>query len=389
MLLAHAVLVQAVVYVLRPATSYQALELGVPISWLGALGACFTLVPLIIAVPVGRLTDRHGERVSLYGGAGLLLGGALIFVLAGGTVAGLVIGNVALGAGHLFSMVGEQTLVANRSAPATRDHAFGTYTFAASLGQTLGPALIVVLGGSAAIPATGPIFLAALALTIGTAAITVQLRAPTTPHAARAADDRGGVATMLKVPGVGRALTVGVVVLVSVDVLTVYLPALGADRGLDSAAVGALLMLRSACSMISRLMLGRLVESLGRQRLLVASMLASAGALAVMPAPVPLPVLALVVALAGLGLGIGQPVVMSWLADAAPSGLRGTAMSLRLTGNRLGQTIMPTVVGLIAAGAGVAGVLWATAGLLAAAGASAGGTLSTGSTTGPRSRTLA
>jgi hypothetical protein len=43
-------------------------------------------------------------------------------------------------------------------------------------------------------------------------------------------------------------------------------------------------------------------------------------------------------------------------------------MSLRLTGNRLGQVLIPSAVGLVAAGVGAAGVLAATAGALAVVG---------------------
>jgi MFS family permease len=66
----------------------------------------------------------------------------------------------------------------------------------------------------------------------------------------------------------------------------------------------------------------------------------------------PLPPLALaaVVVLMGLGLGVGQPLTMAWLAAATPPGLRGRAMSLRLTGNRLGQVVIPSAVGALAAG---------------------------------------
>jgi hypothetical protein len=46
-------------------------------------------------------------------------------------------------------------------------------------------------------------------------------------------------------------------------------------------------------------------------------------------------------------------------------------MSLRLTGNRLGQVLIPSTVGLVAAGVGAAGVLWATAGALAVVGTAA------------------
>jgi MFS family permease len=77
------------------------------------------------------------------------------------------------------------------------------------------------------------------------------------------------------------------------------------------------------------------------------------------------------VLLLGLGLGVGQPLTMSWLAELAPAGQRGRALSLRLTGNRLGQVLIPSTVGLLAAGVGSAGVLWATAAALALVGAAA------------------
>jgi hypothetical protein len=52
------------------------------------------------------------------------------------------------------------------------------------------------------------------------------------------------------------------------------------------------------------------------------------------------------------------------VAQAAPPPIRATAIGLRLTGNRLGQVLIPSAVGLVASAAGVAGVLWATAGTL-------------------------
>ena len=73
----------------------------------------------------------------------------------------------------------------------------------------------------------------------------------------------------------------------------------------------------------------------------------------------------------GLGLGVGQPLTMSWLAEVGPRRQRGRAMSLRLTGNRLGQVLIPSAVGLVAAGVGAAGVLAATAAALAAVGVAA------------------
>ena len=114
--------------------------------------------------------------------------------------------------------------------------------------------------------------------------------------------------------------------------------------------------------MTSRLFLGRLVRLVGRRRLMIASVALSAVRMAAVGFPLHPAAMAVLVVLLGLGLGVGQPLTMSWLAEMAPAGLRGRAMSLRLTGNRLGQVLIPSAVGLVAAGVGAAGVLWATAG---------------------------
>ncbi|MFC5055198.1 MFS transporter [Saccharothrix xinjiangensis] len=150
-----------------------------------------------------------------------------------------------------------------------------------------------------------------------------------------------------------------------VDISLVHLPALGADRDLSAGLVSALLALRAAASMVSRLLLGRLSAALGRERLLVGSIASAALGPAACALPVPPWALVVAVVVAGLGLGVGQPLTMSWLAESAPPGARGRAMSLRLTGNRAGQVVIPAAVGAVAAGLGAAGVLGVTAAALA------------------------
>ena len=370
LLLAHSVLTQAVTFVLRPTTAYRAIELDVPTAWLGALTASFAIVPLFLAVPAGQVTDRFGERRVMLVGSVLLTLSGLVFLLPGWGAGGLVLGSVVLGTGHLFSVVGQQAAVANTAGPGTFDTAFGYYTFAASLGQAIGPALIALAGGSRQIPDTGVIFAVATGLAALLVACSATLRLPARP-ALEGGGAGGHMRTLLRLPGLVRALLVSCVVLAAVDITLVYLPALGADQGLASGFVGLLLSLRAVASMTSRLFLGRLVALTGRRRLMVASVALSAVAMAVIGFPLPQALAVVVVVLLGLGLGVGQPLTMSWLAETAPAGLRGRAMSLRLTGNRLGQVLIPTAVGAVAAGVGAAGVLWATAAALALVGAAA------------------
>ena len=146
-----------------------------------------------------------------------------------------------------------------------------------------------------------------------------------------------------------------------VDLTVVYLPALGAERGLSAGTVGLMLAVRAVFSMVSRLWLGQLSRWLGRTALLVWSLLLSTVALALAAVPMPEWLLFIVLALLGLGLGIGQPLTMSWLTAQAPPGQRGRALALRLAGNRIGQVILPSSIGVVAAGLGASGVLLAAA----------------------------
>ncbi|MFL6095739.1 MAG: MFS transporter [Blastococcus sp.] len=370
LLLLHSVITQVITFVLRPTSAYRAIEVGVSPAWLGALTASFAVVPLVLAVPSGQATDRFGERRVMLAGAVLMTLSGVVFALERGGAAGLVVGSVVLGTGHLLSVVGQQAAVANTAGPGRFDTAFGYYTFAASLGQAIGPALITLLGGSGELPDTAPIFLAAAGLGVLLLATTAFLRVPAGDRATADASSRG-MGSLLRLPGLLRALLVSCVVLAAVDITLVYLPALGTDRGLAAGAVGLLLTLRAVASMTSRLFLGRLVGVVGRRRLMVVSVALSAVSMAVVAVPLPPLALGALVVLMGLGLGVGQPLTMSWLAEVAPAGQRGRAMSLRLTGNRLGQVLIPSTVGLVAAGVGAAGVLAATAAALAAVGVAA------------------
>ena len=370
MFFGHAVLVQAVTFVLRPTATYRAVELGVPTHWLGALAASFAIVPLVLAVPSGHAADRFGERRVMVVGSLLVLLSSAAFVLLADSVGGIVLASVVLGLGHLCSVVGQQAMVANGTPRERYDTAFGHYTFATSVGQAVGPGLIVLFGGEATIPRTADIFVWATGLTA--VLVVLSLLLPRTRGRAGTVDGAGGsVRDLLRKPGLVRALTVSCVVLAAVDITLVYLPALGAERGIAAGTVGLLLTLRATASMTSRLFLGRLVAWMGRRRLLLGSLALSATSLALTPVPMPVWLLGVVVVLVGLGLGAGQPLTMSWLAETTPPGLRGRAMSLRLTGNRLGQVLVPSAAGLLAVGAGASGVLALTAAGLATVGVAA------------------
>jgi MFS family permease len=363
-LLVHSALIQAVTFLVRPAATYRALELDVPGFALGLLAASYAVFPLLLAVPTGGLVDRLGERRLMAIGSAVVLACSAFLLLWGSSIVALVIGTALLGAGQLACVVGQQAVVANNAAPARMDSAFGYLTFAASLGQALGPLAISLVGGASIRPDTQAIFFLStcmsLALFVTTFGVAAQVSGAKR-KAIAGGGNTGNALSLLRTPGVARALATSATVLAVVDLTMVYLPALGSERGLTAATVGAMLTVRAVFSMVSRILLGRVSRTLGRMRLLVLSLALSTVALAVAAIPMPAWLLFVVMAVLGLGLGIGQPLTMSWLSAQAPAGQRGRALALRLAGNRVGQVVLPSAIGVVAAGLGAGGVFLASA----------------------------
>ncbi|MET1064097.1 MAG: MFS transporter [Arthrobacter sp.] len=373
LLLLHAVLLQLAAYVVRPTAAYRALELGVDVAFLGLIAASFAVLPLVVSVLVGRMADSGRETLILIAGAGLMVGAGIGLLLWSDSLVLLLIWNVVLGLGHLMSVLGEQSRVAQAD-DGKLDSAFGIYTFAGSIGQALGPLLIVVFGSGRLIPETDMLFGAYLAAALLMLAVTLVLSA--NPRRGRAAAVEPAVRQIplreaLRVPAPVRrqlfgAMAVSMMVLGAVDLIAVYLPALGVERGLSADLIGLLLTVRAVATMASRLGLGFLVAMFGRQQLIIASMGASAVALAVLTVPMEVWLMGVVLLVAGFALGIGQPLTMTIITLAAPLGTRSMWLALRLSANRAGQSVLPACVGLVAAASGPAGVFGTTAVGLAA-----------------------
>lgn len=172
------------------------------------------------------------------------------------------------------------------------------------------------------------------------------------------------IGRVLRIPSMPQAMIASLTVLTAIDLLTVYLPVYGEANGLSVETVGLLLAVRAAASMASRLLMLPLIRHFGRRSVLVSSIVMPAVALGALPlfdAPY---LLYIAMAIAGFGLGLGQPISLSWVADQAPSELRGTALGVRLSGNRLGQVVLPAGVGVIAGATGVTAVFISLSALL-------------------------
>jgi cyanate permease len=175
------------------------------------------------------------------------------------------------------------------------------------------------------------------------------------------------VRDILAIPGVYAILLLSVVSNSAQELIVVYLPYLGPERGVSVNAVGLLLGIRAAFSVLSRLLYAPIIRRVGRHELMIGSTIAASVGFVVLALPLPVTVSAVAAAVIGFALGTSTTLSLTGMIDLVGAKGRGTGNTLRIMGNRIGQMAMPTLAGVLAAASGVGGVFVVLAINLAAA----------------------
>ncbi|HIY65605.1 MAG TPA: MFS transporter, partial [Candidatus Agrococcus pullicola] len=248
------------------------------------------------------------------------------------------------------------------------DHIFGIYTFATSTGQMLGP-LLLSLPSADHRPPLAVIFLITAAFGLLALLIAWLIR-PSPDHVRTPRRSRQGTSLLrlLRTRGVVGALISSSLMLTSLDILLAYLPQYAEERGFAPIVLSTMLVVRGAATMASRLLLSTATKMLGRRTVLVASALLAGVALMSFILPLHAGVLIALMVLFGFALGTVQPLTMSWITLVTARKDRGVAASLRIVGNRLGQTAIPLAVAPLSLAGGAATVFLTTGASLLLAG---------------------
>lgn len=380
------VVTQTCVQAVRPLVSYRTIALGGGGLAVGIAASAYAVLSVLVAMPLGRYTDRTGRTPQL------LLVGTLLSVASAAalavapTLALVAVASTLLGFAHVLLMVGAQNHVARISADTALDRNFGFLTAAVSGGQLLGPLLAGAglagagLGGGGDLTVGATTRASGYAAVVAVAAVPLALAvwrlSPRLPRRAGrqqvAGAERLSALELARRPGVPAGLLASMALLTAVDLLTAYLPLVAEERGIAPATVGVLLALRAAASLVSRIGLGALATRWDRRTLVTASTLGSAAALCAVALPLPhVGWMALALLVGGFLLGIGQPLTMTGVVRAVPEGARGAVLALRLVSNRVGQVALPLGAGVAAGGLGAAAALWFAGGTLLVAGVAA------------------
>lgn len=355
-LLFNTAAVQVVISVTRVTTSYRAVELALPVAWIGVISAAYSIIPLALAVWVGRFIDRGHDALATWIGGALLVVACLGF-LVWSTAVGLFVCTALVGLAQLFLIAGQQMVCMRCAAPARFEQSFGNYMVANALGQGLGPYIVGWAGGGATVPPTNFLFDLSLIAAVLVLLFALAMRPRHADEDEQAQSSQPiAVAGLLRTPGFVALIILGVIAVSSQDLIVVYLPLFGTERGIEVADIGTLLTIRAVASVVSRFLYVRIVAAVGRHRLMVASSVTAAFAFVALAVPAPLIVMGLAIAVIGFAIGLATTLTVTGVVGMFAAGARATANSLRMMGNRFGQMVFPVGAGLVATAAGVGGV---------------------------------
>lgn len=370
-LLINVALAQASIYVMRPMITYRALENGATGYEVGAIAAIYALVPLLVAVQMGRWVGRIGEIPLLFAGciSFIAIGVAFAFL---NNIYAIAATTALAGIAHLSNVAASQAMVASRSPRELQDQNFGYFSFSTSMGHAFGPMLGGVIAGSSGVlprsSSSAFVFAAILAMLALLPFLLFKGIKEVRSQEERDAASSIKARNVLKRPGIKPAIWTSLAVASTNDVLVVILPLVGTELGINPVVIGAILSIRSIAAMISRFSLGRLTKRFGSANVMNYSILISAIFLFLSVFATTEITLGVVMAIIGFLLGIGQPLTMSIVSKKTPIEERAMAISIRLFGNRLGQFLVPLGAGALTAPFGSAAVFVGLAALIASAG---------------------
>jgi MFS family permease len=322
----------------------RAKELGAPLPLIGLIVGAGGLIPALISVPAGELSDRIGAHRTYY--LATLISG---FAAAGFALMtsywGLLVLQFVFGTARSIGWVSSQTYVTAIGAPSDRPKITGRFSFAVSLGTLGGP---VIIGVVAQIIGYQHAFWFMAAVAIIYTAMGLAL--PNVQSGARAAAARGaagfGVALdLLRRKQIQVALILTLARIWNGAGWTPFYQLLLQEHGYGPALIGIVVAGGPVVGAAVSLASGRIARLASKETLTIVGLAVGAGGILLSPHVAFMPLVFLPPALIGIGTGVSLPMLMSIMGDAAPPGRLGVALGLRTGANQAASLLSPIVVG--------------------------------------------
>lgn len=353
----------------RLTLTLQAIAMQASPLVVGILMSLLMVVPVFVAVPVGRWADRSGyESPTLLGIC--LTGAGCALAAARPSLPVLGVASVMMGSGFTLVHVGVNNAIGQATRTENRAQAFGAMAVAFSVSGLVAPLLAGLIidhvNHRMAFAAMVVFALVALALLRSAAQRGAPAAAPREAgDGGDAHDSGGGVVALLRHPPLRAALIAGTLMSMGWDLFNFLLPLHGARSGLSATAIGMVVGAFAAGSFAVRMAVGRLARSTGEWRVMGVAMGAAAVCYLLFPFLGSLATLLPLAFVLGMVLGCGQPMGMSLVHKTSSPGRTGEAVGLRSSFVSASQGAVPLLVGALGTATGLLPVFWMAAGVLA------------------------
>ena len=327
----------------KVALPLHALNLGVDAFTVGVMMALWALVPMLIALYVGRLVDRVGPRMPmLFGTIGVVIALLVPYFFPG--VIGLVVMALAVGTAFQFFFVPTQGITGALGGPEDRARNYSLLAVGFSIASFLGP---LIAGFSIDYIGYREAYLM-LAAPAAVAAILLLFKGRLLPSAAVGAGDEQKKTSSLDLLRIGRlrdAIIASGLISIAWDLYLFYFPIYGHSIGLSASVIGMVISTFALAVFAIRIALPSLARRWSEFEILLYA-IGFAGLVFVLFPFLQNPfLLAAASFLLGLGCGVGQPMSMSLIYSLSPAGRASEGAGLRVTFNHFTHLVVPIAFG--------------------------------------------
>jgi DHA1 family inner membrane transport protein len=321
----------------------RAVDLGVPLGWIGVLVGVRSIAETLLSVPLGRWMDRVGTRTAFIAGAAATATLGVGYYFANG-VAVLFLLQLLIGASRPLGWVGGQSYVAGMSKGADRVRDAGRLSFVANVFQIITPLLAGI-----AVEGQSTRFAFLLIAGHGLFFLLIGLQVPRLASEPKGggggeAPARARTRELVAVPAIRAAMFLTFARLWLTSAFTAFFPLLLVTQGRSAAIAGTAVSVMSATSTVLALTAGPLSKRMSPPLLTAAALGVGALGLALGPVLTSMPSLYLSSVLMGVGQGLSLPLLIAIVSGAVPDHQRSQALSLRNSVNQGASSISPTLL---------------------------------------------
>lgn len=352
-------LFQLPIHASQPLVTLRLSELNVTAAEVGVMIGLSGILPALIAIPAGRLTDRIGAAMqAAIGGVVCIVGFVGLSLAASPWL--VVVYTALVGFGQTVGVVAYQSFVAASDMIENRVQAFGWLAAIIAIVQSIGPASAGFLADRYSLTAVFSIAAILLVFSLlGPPVLNAHKRKSTDKVLDPVTIDKN----WWRHSSLPFAVAVTLLFALSYNVRLSYLPIYLEGVGFSVGQIGILFSVQAIGSLVIRSQIGRISDWLGQRQTLAVAFATSVPVLLLIPFLSEFNALMVAGLILGAGNGIMHPVTLAVATVSVPRERHGTALGVRYATFRLGFVVSPMILAVAVAMSGLPSAFFCAAAL--------------------------